>query len=434
MPAETTFSEIIMRCPACSAPMYRVEDAAEFCCPSCGKRIPVNATYKEMFVPDVHTAPTLKGNEIHFLESLTPQKSIRPSRESIKRAFDLRKSQLLHIFQEKAGKSPVIFTCPHCRGLLSSRLDQPVAVRCKDCRSSYSLEEVLCFGQPSLRLTAEENASYPTRCLPFTVPRSEAIQIARDICQKHRGENAILKNDRLIDDLVPLPFFVPYLRADLRIVAKCRTGFTSGLYFLDLVNWPLAANHDLDIFLLDHIARWDFDDLIDFDPRDVKKANILPKRSIFSTDDLVRLMLRERVDTAFQKAYNVPLRHLGVSTWDLRFPRKELIALPIYYAQLPARRSDALIRIAINATNGLSAMVIRRGIHFQTFDYDSRNIHPFGEATMNSIPLPVHELSANESYAFYGDNPEELMSSLSRRIHANGLSVDMTSEPWKKVL
>ena len=429
-----TFATNMMRCPSCSAPMYREEEREVFVCLSCGKVIPVTSVYGEMFIPGSHRAPTLKGNEIH-IEDLVRQKSIRPSRESIKKAYELRCGTLLSVFKEKAGKSPVTFTCPHCHLPVSGRLDQGKAFRCGNCKETISPEESICLDKFSFRLVYDPKETYPRRCLRFKVPTSEAIHLIRDIFRRHRFENRALRNDALVENIVPRPFFIPYVLTDLRIVARCRTRLTKCEYFLDLVNWPLAAYHGLDIFLLDHISRWDFDGLVEFSPENVQKASLLPKMGVFSTGDLVRLMLRERANSAFRKAFDVSLGHLGASSWDLSFPTGEMLALPIYYTQIPLRQRNGLIRIAVNGQNGLTAMVVRRGIHFQTLHYDPYNIHPHGEATMNSIPVAVRPNEEGAVYERLTEEPQAEEEHPFRRLfRTKALRADMIGEPWKHVL
>lgn len=435
MSRRMTFATNIMRCPGCSAPMYREEEREVFVCLSCGKAIPVTSVYEEMYVPGSHKAPTLRGNEIH-IEDLTPQKSIRPSRESIKKAYELRTGSFLSVFREKVGKSPVTFICPLCHSTVSGRFDEGKNFRCSYCKESFPPEKILCFDGFSYRLAFDKKEIYPKRCLRFEIPSSEAIHLARDIFRRHRLENSALENDDLVDNLIPHPFFVPYVLADLRVISLCRVGLSASEYFFDLVNWPLAAYHGLDIFLLDHISRWDFDELMEFSPENVHKASVLPKLGAFTTDDLVRLMLRERANSAFRKAFDDrSLGHLGVTSWDLSFPTRELLALPIYYAQIPLRRRNSLIRIAVNGQNGYTAMVIRRGIHFQTLHYDPYNIHPFGEATMNSIPVAVRRNEENAVYERLVQDPsEEETGRFPRLFRKKALHADMVGEPWKHVL
>ena len=433
MRRKMTFAENIMRCPRCSAPMYREEERENFVCLSCGRTIPIISVYEEMLVPGPHKAPTIKGREIH-IEDLVRQKSIRPSREGLRIAYSLRSGSLLTLFKEKAGKSPVSFLCPHCRFPVSGRLDQGKPFRCGNCRTSFAPEESLFQDGFSFRLDYDRKETYPGRALPFKIPSSEAVHLARDIFRRHRLENRALQKDDLLDSLVPRALFVPCVPADLRVIAHCRTRVTRGEYFLDLVNWPLPACHGLDIFLLDHIARWDFDEVMEFSPENVRKASLLPKRGVFDTGDLIRLMLRERVNSAFRKAFkDISLRHLGESSWDLSFPTREMLALPVYYLEIPLRR-DRLIRIAVNGQNGYTAMVIRSGIHFQTLHYDPYNIHPFGEATMNSIPVAVRRNAENDVYERLEIPAEDGYGLIPRLLRKKALHADMASEAWKHVL
>lgn len=415
--------------------MYRINRGGErdsFLCLSCRKEIPVATTYLDMFVPDRHTAPGLTESEIRF-DGLPPKKKGRPSSESLKQAYALRSGKLLDLFADR-GKEPISFNCPNCHQPVTGNLKQAGPLRCSFCKRTYSPEEAICCEGFSLRLAFDDKLSYPTRCLPFAVPLSEAIHLARELFQRHRQQSRILQRDSLVENLVPLPFFLPAVLTDLRVIAKCRTLLRPQDYFLDLVNWPLPANHSVDIFLMDHIARWDFDDLVDFYPAEIKKANVLPKKSIFSTDDLVRLMLRERVNSAFRKAFGVSLKGLGSLSYELRTPQTEIVALPIYYAQLPLLRKNALIRIAINGQNGYSAMVIRQGIHFRKLHYDPYNIHPSGEATMNSIPVPVVTRKAGEAYAYPTEEASTTTRPLLSALRGKGLRADMAAEPWKHVL
>lgn len=434
MRQKRTFATNMMRCPRCSAPMYREEVRETFVCLSCGKTIPAVSVYEEMLVPGAHKAPVLSGNTMR-IEGLTRQKSIRPSRESVKHAFELRSGSLLPLFLEKAGQTPVTFLCPRCHSRVSGHLDEGKGIRCGVCKENYSPEEILGLSGFSFRLACDEKETYPTRCLRFEIPSSEATHLVRDIFRRHRLENRALQSDDLVDHLVPLPFFVPYVLADLRVISRCRTRLSTCEYFFDLVNWPLAAHHGLDIFLLDHISRWDFDGLMEFSPAHVHKANLLPKMGVFGTDDLVRLMLRERTNSAFKKAFDVPLGHLGESSWDLSFPTGEMLALPVYYAEIPLRGRRCRIRIAVNGQNGLTAMVIHRGIHFQTLHLDPYNIHPFGEATMNSIPVPVRRSGEKDTCELLQrDSSEEETGLFPRPLRPGVLRADMVGEPWKRVL
>ena len=390
-----------LACGTCGAPMYPDMKAGGFRCLYCDNFRPFAVTFED-FAPEVK----FRHKPVEIVEGMLklghvaiegkdalepPPKDERAKRLQPPDLKILLKDQ--EAYRAMHDKRCYEITCPFCGQHLRS-LQVEGIFTCPYCNQKFGEREQVASGKFDERLVVGRKLNLYSKCLPFALPRKEALGRLQDLARQFPEDLGHVPAEKLkqLAEREMAAAYIPVQLADLRWKMKVDCEYGSFDYYQECLNWAWPRSITYDIYLLDELWPWDYGELVTLKPAYFEdNVQLLASENLGEWQRKIPDWVLQRVaPMRLRRAFGIEEIKLRWVSRDLRQHKYGLVLLPIYYLEFRPEGADRLARIMINGQTGKAALqVIAKGAEFTRLLEPAKKMPMSPESTILSPPIPV---------------------------------------------